>query len=80
MGKWKIQMRNANVKRPVLPPKLEYHKLYLSEFADVLMERTAELLIAYPDLPVELIKALVLEGVKEEIQMTPNIEVVIDVI
>jgi urease gamma subunit len=80
MGKWKIQMKNVNANRPVLPPKLEYHKLYLSEFADVLMERTADLLLSYPELPVDLIKALVLEGVREEIQMTPNIEVIIDVI
>jgi hypothetical protein len=44
------------------------------------MERTADLLLSYPELPVDLIKALVLEGVREEIQMTPNIEVIIDVI
>ena len=68
------------VAAPELPPVLSYHKLSLSEFATVIIERTADIVAANPDVPVELISAIIMDGIKDELRRTPNIEVIQDVL
>ena len=63
----------------LLPPKLSFHKLSMKEFAAVIIDRTVSITESYPELPVEYVTDIILKGIKDELRLTPNIEVIIDI-
>ena len=79
MPKYEITVTKKGDPVQELPPVLKYHRLHLMEFVNAVITRTAEVVSSNPDVPLELIEAIVLDGVREELKLTPNIEVVIDV-